>query len=120
MPTTPLDKIVKATSPTELPPPGKTSASQLTKPSSKKEVPRNEAAEDEEDEAAKAWAAAEARVRRVCTPKQVSGRMEADEATLRMWQDTTNGGRDQLITMMLDTDKVGLFACKSLSTNLSL
>ena len=71
----------------------------------KKPVPSDE---DKAETARKAWNAAEAKVRRICCPKEVSGKVEADAGTLALWRDLT-GGRDQLIQMMLDCN--GKKAC---------
>ena len=56
----------------------------------------------------KAWNAAEAKVRRICNPKEVSGKVDADQQTVAKWQDTA-GGRNELIKMMMDAQ--GSKAC---------
>ena len=48
-------------------------------------------------------ASAEAKLRRMCNPKQVSGRVEAPEDMRKMWDDITNG-RKKLIQMMVDSE----------------
>ena len=54
-------------------------------------------------EAKKRRAKAEAKLRRMCEPKAVSGKMEVDENISQQWADLT-GGRDRLIQMMVDAE----------------
>ena len=54
-------------------------------------------------EAKKRRAKAEAKLRRMCEPKAVSGKMEVDENIATQWADLA-GGRDRLIQMMVDAE----------------
>ena len=54
-------------------------------------------------DAKKRRAKAEAKLRRMCEPKAVSGKMEVDENISQQWADLT-GGRDRLIQMMVDAE----------------
>ena len=104
-PCTPLDKM----KPTISTPSPQSLASKSTTPTTTpKQPPLSAKAEkfavDEESELyRKAWNAAEAKVRRICTPKEVSGKVDADEKTLSQWNDLTVG-RNQLIKMMMDVE----------------
>ena len=39
------------------------------------------------------------KIKRVCTPKEHSGRLEVPENIFAMWEDTAKGGRDKLFHM---------------------
>ena len=50
------------------------------------------------------WAAAEAKLRRMCEPKAVSGKVEVDKDVQDQWNDLS-GGRKRLIQTMVDADR---------------
>ena len=48
-------------------------------------------------------ASAEAKLRRMCEPKSVSGKLEVEPDVAKQWQDLA-GGRDKLIRLMMEAD----------------
>ena len=51
---------------------------------------------------AKRRASADQKLRRMCLPKAVSGKLEVPDHVALMWNDTATGGRDKLISLMVD------------------